>query len=500
MRRAAVLLALALAFPAPAQGWAKASQGWGKISSGAVGSYATTPPPTGCASGLVPYFNASLQLVCSPTVYAPATDTTTATGTVAARNLTATALATPGITPPVSNVLSLLTTVTVVAGASLVDGDYFTLSDGSAVVYEFDNDATVTPGRVGITFVGTETAQEIRDLVVIAINGSTLGATAIAAAADTLTVTSDTAGDTMGVNSENVTDAGFLVPVWGEPTHATTYGYKVEACLADGTCAPSAEVQTTTGHATLNGANYNSVTWGAVTGASYYKLTRVTGTPSGGDAPPRLLYTGPLLNFADTNATSTSKVPATTNTTGRVLAEQLLVGGGSSARPSIAFTDGEGMHVAAPGRVAFSASGDGKVFLGGYGVGGYGLALGADTPITRADAKTVQIGNGPSATPNANTLIVGESGAGTDIAGANGVVQSGAGTGSGTGSTLTLKTPAAHGSDDVAQTQTTRMVLGPTGVNIPGLATYADNAAATTGGLVAGDLYRTSTGVLMVTY
>lgn len=277
--------------------------------------YAYIPAPPGCASGLVPYFNSSLQLVCSPTVYAPSTDTTTATGTIAARNLTATALATPVITPPVSPVLSLLTTVTVVAGASLVDGDYFTLSDGSAVVYEFDNDASVTSGRVGITFAGTETAQEIRDLVIIAINGSTLEATAIAAAADTLTVTSGTAGDPMGVNSENVANAGFLVPAWAPPTAATTYGYKVVAYLPDGTSTvASAEVTTAAGHATLSNANYNSVTWGAVTGAATYKLYRTTG----GAAPPKLIYTGALLNFSDIGATGTAETPASVGSTGKL--------------------------------------------------------------------------------------------------------------------------------------------------------------------------------------
>jgi hypothetical protein len=35
---------------------------------------------------------------------------------------------------------------------------------------------------------------------------------------------------------------------------------------------------------------------------------------------------------------------------------------------------------------------------------------------------------------------------------------------------------------------------------IVGLPTYADNAAALAGGLTAGDCYRTSTGILMVTY
>lgn len=37
-------------------------------------------------------------------------------------------------------------------------------------------------------------------------------------------------------------------------------------------------------------------------------------------------------------------------------------------------------------------------------------------------------------------------------------------------------------------------------MNLTGLSTYADNAAALVGGLVAGNLYRTATGVLMIAY
>ncbi len=48
---------------------------------------------------------------------------------------------------------------------------------------------------------------------------------------------------------------------------------------------------------------------------------------------------------------------------------------------------------------------------------------------------------------------------------------------------------------------TTRMTIKSTGiVNISNTPTYADNTAALAGGLVAGDVYRTSTGVLMITY
>ena len=48
---------------------------------------------------------------------------------------------------------------------------------------------------------------------------------------------------------------------------------------------------------------------------------------------------------------------------------------------------------------------------------------------------------------------------------------------------------------------TTRMTIKPSGIiNISNTPTYADNAAAITGGLVAGDVYRKSTGELMIVY
>ncbi len=45
-------------------------------------------------------------------------------------------------------------------------------------------------------------------------------------------------------------------------------------------------------------------------------------------------------------------------------------------------------------------------------------------------------------------------------------------------------------------------VAGTSGnvLTLIGLPTYADNAAATTGGLAVGQVYRTSTGALMVRY
>ena len=54
---------------------------------------------------------------------------------------------------------------------------------------------------------------------------------------------------------------------------------------------------------------------------------------------------------------------------------------------------------------------------------------------------------------------------------------------------------------DGAASPTERMRIKSTGiVNIVNTPTYADNAAAIVGGLVAGDVYRTSTGQLMIRY
>ena len=59
---------------------------------------------------------------------------------------------------------------------------------------------------------------------------------------------------------------------------ATTYAYKVVAKDRGGSItAGSANGQTTTGNATLNGSNFNRLTWTAITGATDYDIYRVTG-------------------------------------------------------------------------------------------------------------------------------------------------------------------------------------------------------------------------------
>jgi hypothetical protein len=67
---------------------------------------------------------------------------------------------------------------------------------------------------------------------------------------------------------------------------STTWGYKIVACQTDphgeAVVAASTEGTTSTGNATLNGTNYNIITWLATAGADFYRIYRTTagGTPS----------------------------------------------------------------------------------------------------------------------------------------------------------------------------------------------------------------------------
>ena len=107
-----------------------------------------------------------------------------------------------------------------------------------------------------------------------------------------------------------------------------------------------------------------------------------------------------------------------------------------------------------------AVSGSSGRFSVGEGPPGYTQLKGfSEVQIYASNGRLVRAGGDASATPLTYTLAVGESGAGTDIAGGNGVIQSGAGTGAGAASTLEFKTPDAAGSGSGAQTQVTRLTL-----------------------------------------
>ena len=89
-------------------------------------------------------------------------------------------------------------------------------------------------------------------------------------------------------------------------------------------------------------------------------------------------------------------------------------------------------------------------------------------------------------------------GRGTNKTGGNFTIQSGSGTGTGNGGDIVFKVAPGSGSSALFNAFDNVIILKGTGViNIPTIGTYADNTAAGAAGLVAGDLYQTSAGVLM---
>jgi len=99
-------------------------------------------------------------------------------------------------------------------------------------------------------------------------------------------------------------------------TGATTYTYKLVAINATGTTEAGAASSTTTGNATLTGANYNRLTWTAVTNATGYWIYR---TVAGGASPTttgRIAVLGAVTTVDDTGLAGDSATAPTTNTTG----------------------------------------------------------------------------------------------------------------------------------------------------------------------------------------
>jgi len=94
-------------------------------------------------------------------------------------------------------------------------------------------------------------------------------------------------------------------------TGGTSYSYRIAAIDAYGKTLASTAGTTSTGNATLNGTNFNRVTWSAVTGATGYK---VYGRASGSEL---LLATlGAVTTYDDTGAATPSGALPVLNTTG----------------------------------------------------------------------------------------------------------------------------------------------------------------------------------------
>lgn len=137
--------------------------------------------------------------------------------------------------------------------------------------------------------------------------------------AGNLEVTSGTTGKPAGLTVGSLTTVALSTPATpvitqGGTGGAASYGYKV-ACLAgDGTTtAASAEGTTATGNATLDGTNYNIITFTASTGSTTCDVFRTTGGATQGKIGNTA--TSP---FNDTGLAASGSAPSA-NTTGRGL-------------------------------------------------------------------------------------------------------------------------------------------------------------------------------------
>src|SRR5215216_3368552 len=119
-------------------------------------------------------------------------------------------------------------------------------------------------------------------------------------------------GAALSVGTIAAPSAGLAVSNQGA-AGAVQYNYKVTSVNAQGESTPSSSVNTTTGNATLNGTNYNSIAWTAVSGATSY---RVYGRPatSGGT----YFYLGQVAAspYDDQNMVAGTTPPPTINTAG----------------------------------------------------------------------------------------------------------------------------------------------------------------------------------------
>lgn len=106
--------------------------------------------------------------------------------------------------------------ITAVGGASLVDGETFTLNDGanSPTIFEFDSGGGVTGGHTAVSFTGGDSAATVAASIRAAINGvgAGLAITAAAPIGAVVGLTNDATG-TLGNHAitETVANGGFTV-------------------------------------------------------------------------------------------------------------------------------------------------------------------------------------------------------------------------------------------------------------------------------------------------
>src|SRR5689334_9801023 len=67
--------------------------------------------------------------------------------------------------------------ITAVSASHLVDGETFTIDDGfnAPTAFEFDSNASVTGGRVGVAFVPGDSADQVKTKIINVVNAIDTG-------------------------------------------------------------------------------------------------------------------------------------------------------------------------------------------------------------------------------------------------------------------------------------------------------------------------------------
>ena len=104
--------------------------------------------------------------------------------------------------------------IVTVPGGALVDGEAFTIDDGAGgqTIFEFDSNASVTPGNVAVTFAGANTAGTVASSITAAVNSSAVAVTASGDGSAAVRLVNDNVGSAGNVSlTENVSFSEFKV-------------------------------------------------------------------------------------------------------------------------------------------------------------------------------------------------------------------------------------------------------------------------------------------------
>lgn len=202
-----------------------------------------------------------------------------------------------------------ITTVTV---ANIADGDFFTLNDGQqSVVFGLKKTAAyaVPATRVTVDVTGLVSANDVRDAIITAVNGSDLDITASSGGAATVTLTNDNQNQTLARqnnsdNSENVANVGFAVTDFSGAGAGTASASLTRAEAIDDASDILALV---TAGSALTQASINTMTTGNVTKAQVAEVLDILAgrnyvVPSGSDVEVGGAFVPGLGAFDDTVA------------------------------------------------------------------------------------------------------------------------------------------------------------------------------------------------------